>query len=85
MYPATPLLQQPTSWRMSRSIGLLDNALHALRKRHIIVSKEGERGVYRLQNRGFAFWIKLYATRLQDLIEGDSEEEKPTNGKAGVE
>jgi phage terminase Nu1 subunit (DNA packaging protein) len=70
---------------MSRSIGLLDNALHALRKRHIIVSKEGERGVYRLQNRGFAFWIKLYATRLQDLIEGDSEEEKPTNGKAGVE
>jgi hypothetical protein len=52
---------------MSRSIGLLDNALHALRKRHLIVSKEGERGVYRLQNRGFAFWIKLYATRLQRL------------------
>lgn len=39
----------------------LNNALRALRDRHIILSKEGEHGVYRLQHRGFAIWIKLYA------------------------
>lgn len=40
----------------------LDNAIQALRDRKIILSKEGERGVYRLQDRGFALWIKLYTT-----------------------
>lgn len=40
---------------------ILNNALKALRDRHIILSKEGERGVYRLQHRGFALWIKFYA------------------------
>ena len=40
----------------------LDNAIYALRDRHIIVSKEGQRGVYRLQNKGFAYWIKVYTT-----------------------
>lgn len=39
----------------------LDNALFALRDRKIILAKEGERGVYRLQHKGFAWWIKLYA------------------------
>ena len=38
----------------------LNNAISALRHRKIILSKEGERGVYRLQHQGFAFWIKLY-------------------------
>jgi hypothetical protein len=38
----------------------LDNAIKALRDRHIILSKEGERGVYRLQQKGFALWIRLY-------------------------
>lgn len=38
----------------------LDNALFALRERKIILPKEGERGVYRLQHKGFAWWIKLY-------------------------
>lgn len=38
----------------------LDNALFALRDRKIILPKEGERGVYRLQHKGFAWWIKLY-------------------------
>jgi Cdc6-like AAA superfamily ATPase len=37
----------------------LDNAIKALRDRHIILSKEGERGIYRLQQKAFAFWIKL--------------------------
>ena len=40
---------------------ILNNAIKALRDRKIILSKEGERGVYRLQHRAFAFWIKLYA------------------------
>lgn len=38
----------------------LDNAIKALRDKHIILSKEGERGVYRLQHKAFALWIKLY-------------------------
>ena len=38
----------------------LDNAIHALRSRNIIHSKEGTRGVYRLQNKAFALWITLY-------------------------
>ncbi len=39
---------------------ILNNAIKALRDRHIIWSKEGEKGVYRLQHKGFALWIKLY-------------------------
>jgi len=38
---------------------ILNNAIKALRDRHIILSKEGERGTYRLQHKGFALWIKL--------------------------
>ncbi len=52
----------------------LDNAIKALRDRHIIFSKEGEQGVYRLQHRGFALWIKFYTTdpdKLQHAIEFD--------------
>lgn len=41
--------------------GTLNNALHALKERKIILTKEGERGVYRLQYRAFATWIKIYA------------------------
>ena len=44
----------------------LDNAIHALRGRNIILTKEGERGVYRLQHQGFAYWIKLYTTEHHD-------------------
>lgn len=39
----------------------LNNALKALRDRHIILPKQGEKGVYRLQHKGFALWIKLFA------------------------
>jgi hypothetical protein len=42
----------------------LDNAIKALRDRHIILSKEGERGIYRLQHKGFALWIKLRAEKV---------------------
>ena len=41
----------------------LNNAIQALRRRHIILSKEGQQGVYRLQHKGFAFWIKLRASQ----------------------
>lgn len=45
----------------------LANAIQALRDRKIILAKEGERGKYRLQHRGFAFWIKLYTTSPADI------------------
>lgn len=43
------------------NVSTLNNAIKALRDRHIILCKEGEQGVYRLQHKGFALWIKLYA------------------------
>ena len=39
----------------------LNNAIKALRDRYIIFSKEGTRGVYRLQHKGFALWMRIYA------------------------
>ena len=48
----------------------LDNAIQALRDRHIILSQEGQRGVYRLQHRGFALWIKLYTSDQDQLKQG---------------
>jgi hypothetical protein len=47
----------------------LDSAIKALRERKIILHKEGERGTYRLQHRGFALWIKLF-TSDPDAIQG---------------
>jgi hypothetical protein len=40
----------------------LANAIKALRDREIILAKEGASGVYRLQHRGFAWWIKMYTS-----------------------
>ncbi len=37
----------------------LNNAIAALRTRDIILSKEGSRGMYRLQDKGFAWWIVM--------------------------
>ena len=45
----------------------LDNALQALRERGIIISKEGERGVYRLQHKGFAYWIRIFTSNPDEL------------------
>ncbi len=63
----------------------LNNAIKALRDRHIIISKEGVRGVYRLQHKGFALWIKLYADPdfLKDLLAKAQEEEESSNN--GIE
>ena len=44
----------------------LDNAIKALRDRNIL-SKEGERAVYRLQHKGFAYWIKIYTADPKEL------------------
>ena len=52
--------RQKISERFKGSGAILNNAIKALRDRHIILSKEGERGVCRLQHKGFAVWIKLY-------------------------
>ena len=38
---------------------VLNNAIQVLKERHIILPKEGERGWYRLQHKGFAHWINL--------------------------
>ncbi len=48
--------------RFKGNDAVLSNALKALRDRHIILSKAGEKGVYRLQHKGFALWIKVYTT-----------------------
>lgn len=61
----------------------LDNALQALRERKIILAKEGERGMYRLQHRGFAFWIKLYTTDPREIQ--TQLEAKPGDGQAATE
>lgn len=45
----------------------LDNAIKALRDRKIILSKEGELGVYRLQHKGFAVWIRHYTSDPDEL------------------
>jgi hypothetical protein len=38
----------------------LNNAIAALRKKHIILSKPGVSGVYRLPTKSFAVWMKAY-------------------------
>jgi hypothetical protein len=53
--------------RFRGSDSQLNNALHALRDRKIILSKEGTRGVYRLQHKGFALWIKLFTVDPSEL------------------
>lgn len=37
----------------------VDNALHALKERRIIIASDGERGEYRLPTKAFAIWIRV--------------------------
>jgi len=46
----------------------LNNALKALADRNVILRKPGTRGEYRLQWLGFAFWIKVFAEKLESDI-----------------
>ncbi len=39
----------------------MDTAIKSLCDKNIIISKEGHRGIYRLQQKAFAVWIKYYA------------------------
>ena len=41
----------------------LSNALQALTSRKIILKNSSKIGAYRLQQRGFAVWIKLFGDR----------------------
>lgn len=52
------------------SDSVLDNAIKALRDRKIILSKEGELGVYRLQHKAFAVWIRYYTGDPEALSTG---------------
>lgn len=38
----------------------VDNALNAMRKKNIIISKSGEKGQYRLPSKAFAAWISAF-------------------------
>ena len=49
---------------------VLNNAIKALRDRKIIRSKEGQTGIYRLQHRGFALWIRYYTVDPESLLSG---------------
>ena len=51
---------------------VLNNAIKALRDRKIIRSKEGQTGIYRLQHRGFALWIRYYTVEPQSLLPDSS-------------
>ncbi len=53
--------------RFEGSDSVLNNAIKALRDRKIIWSKEGEAGVYRLQHKGFATWIRYYTAEPEAL------------------
>jgi len=44
----------------------LSNALQALTTRKIILKNQSRIGEYRLQQRGFALWIKLFGERRKD-------------------
>jgi hypothetical protein len=70
--------------RFTGNVKTLNNALQALRERNIIRSKEGDRGIYRLQHKGFALWIKTFQEHQQKLPLQDQElglEESPSKPK----
>lgn len=50
---------------------VFDNAINALRKRHIIMTNEKEKGKYRLQHKGFAFWIKVRAQEPPEIVKAN--------------
>jgi len=58
----------------------LDNAIHALLERRIILPKEGHKGVYRLQHRGFALWIALKTAPEKDIQQLLSSPNEVENG-----
>lgn len=53
------------SEKFTGSIQTLNNALQALTTRKIILRNPSARGEYRLQQKGFALWIKLFGDRIK--------------------
>ena len=55
-----------TKAQIRNAVGLkastLDNAITALKDRHIILPRPGKKGEYRLPTRSFAVWIKAYTS-----------------------
>ena len=45
----------------------LNNAIRALKKRHIIIPKPGAAGAYKLPNRSFAVWIRAFVRGKDDV------------------
>lgn len=62
----------------------LTNALSALKKRNIILAKEGQQGMYRLPTKSFAVWIRAYteaAAAAATLPGNGAHEGPPQEGK----
>jgi len=68
--------------RFKGKTSVLDNAIHALRERKIILAKEGVKGIYRLQHRGFALWIRIYTTDPRDIQSQIEKSDDATPGSA---
>jgi hypothetical protein len=58
----------------------LNNALAALKKKNIVVTKRGKKGVYRLPTRSFAVWIRAFT---QASAEKEKESEATNHDVAG--
>ncbi len=50
----------------------LNNAISALKKRHIILPRPGKAGVYRLPTKSFAVWIKAFTRARQEVLGSQS-------------
>ena len=60
----------------------LNNALAALKKRTIVATKRGKKGVYRLPTRSFAVWIRAFT---QASAEKQKESEATNHDVVGNE
>lgn len=60
----------------SGSTSQLNSGLEALRKRNIILTMKGTKGVYRLQWESFAFWISNF-TKMEQAATNGQQESKP--------
>jgi DNA-binding IscR family transcriptional regulator len=57
----------------------LNNAISALKKRHIILPRPGKAGVYRLPTKSFAVWIKAFTRARQEVLGFDQEAGSSSN------
>lgn len=62
----------------------LDNAIHALLSKNIIVPKEGTLGTYRLVHKGFAWWIRLFTSDPEQVKKISQEDGAKPSGAAAL-